>query len=99
MRFLFVRVGCFPLWWDELYGLQGLKSCLPLEFPIPGLALDLEGMLQNAGPTGVREKNEGVERKETSLKKWKFRKFAQSFIESLLEQQNEIHTRGKFFKE
>lgn len=71
MRFLFVRVGCFPLWWDELYGLQGLKSCLPLEFPIPGLAIDLEGMLQNAVPTGVREKNEGVEKKESSLKKMK----------------------------
>ena len=101
MLLLFVCVGCLPLWWDEIYGLQGLKSCLPLEFPIPDLALDLKGMLQNAVPTGVRKKNEGVERKESSLKKWKFRKFAQSFIESLLEQQNEIHylTTGKFFKE
>lgn len=41
----------------------------------------------------------GVGERNLVWKKWKFRKFAQSFIESLLEQQNEIHTRGKIFKE
>lgn len=34
--------------WDGTCGLQGLESCLPLEFPTPGLALNLEEMLQNA---------------------------------------------------
>ena len=33
---------------DEIYRPQGLQSCLPPEFPIPGLALDFEEMLQKA---------------------------------------------------
>lgn len=95
--------------WDGTCGLQGLESCLPLEFPTPGLALNLEEMLQNAwqwwsAPTGVREGKEGIWKNEPSLKKQKRKKkigsYAESHVEGLVEQQKEIHylAKGGLFK-
>lgn len=50
-------------------------------------------------PTGVSEKKEDVQEMETGLEKWKIWKHAQSQVERLIEQQNEIEylTRGKTF--